>query len=169
MKKWKLVAPLCPTLSDPMDCSWPYRFSVLPYGILQVRVLECVVICFSRGSSLPRDWTQVSCIPGRFFTNWVTMEALLYSYIRTFGSVLQFTGGLLYFYTFFPCFILDTLAISPDSHICFTAQLIFTNSIQWIFQLRYCIFHVWNHKFGVLSFMSLLMNIVIKCFNILFF
>ena len=26
----------------------------------------------SRGSSWPRDWTQVSCITGRFFTIWTT-------------------------------------------------------------------------------------------------
>ena len=30
----------------------------------------------SRGSSQPRDWTQVSCIAGRFFTIWATREAL---------------------------------------------------------------------------------------------
>ena len=29
----------------------------------------------SRGSSQPKDWTQVSCIAGRFFTNWATREA----------------------------------------------------------------------------------------------
>ena len=31
---------------------------------------------FSRGSSQPRDRTQASCIAGRFFTSWVTREAL---------------------------------------------------------------------------------------------
>ena len=30
---------------------------------------------FSRGSSQPKDWTQVSCITGRFFTIWATKEA----------------------------------------------------------------------------------------------
>ena len=43
-----LVAQLCPTLCDPVDCSPPGP-SVL--GILQARILERVVICFSRGSS----------------------------------------------------------------------------------------------------------------------
>ena len=33
-------------------------------GILQVRILEWVVVPFSRGSSQPRDWTQISCIAG---------------------------------------------------------------------------------------------------------
>ena len=40
-------------------------------GILHARVLEWVIIPFSRGSSQPRDWTcisSVSCIASRFFT-----------------------------------------------------------------------------------------------------
>ena len=37
-------------------------------GISQVKILEWVVIPFSRGSSQPRDRTQVSSIVGRFFT-----------------------------------------------------------------------------------------------------
>ena len=45
------------------------------HGILQARVLEWVAISFCRGSSWPRDLTQVSCIAGRFFTIWATREA----------------------------------------------------------------------------------------------
>ena len=41
-------------------------------GILQARILEWVAIPFSRASSLPRDWTQISCIAGGFFTTWAT-------------------------------------------------------------------------------------------------
>jgi len=48
-----------------MDCS-PPGFSV--HGILQARILEWVAIPFSRGSSQPRDQTQVSHIAGGFFT-----------------------------------------------------------------------------------------------------
>ena len=33
----------------------------------QASILEWVAISFSRGSSQPRDWTQVSCVAGRFF------------------------------------------------------------------------------------------------------
>ena len=36
------------------------------HGILQARILEWVAFPFSRGSSKPRDWTQVSCIAGSF-------------------------------------------------------------------------------------------------------
>ena len=43
--------------------------------LLQARILEWVTFPFSRGSSQPRDLTQVSCTAGRFFTSWVTREA----------------------------------------------------------------------------------------------
>ena len=45
------------------------------HGILQAKILECVAIPFSRGSSQPRDWTWVSCTVGRFFAIWATGEA----------------------------------------------------------------------------------------------
>ena len=38
------------------------------HGILQARILEWVVISFSRGSSQHRDWTRVSHTVGRLFT-----------------------------------------------------------------------------------------------------
>ena len=49
--------------------------SLVVHGILQARILEWVAFPFSRGSSQPRDQTQVSCIVGRFFTVWATREA----------------------------------------------------------------------------------------------
>ena len=52
------------TLCNPMDGSLPGS-SV--HGILQARILEWVAILFSRGSSQPRDQTQVSCIAGTFY------------------------------------------------------------------------------------------------------
>ena len=67
-----LVAQLCLTLCDPMDCSLPGS-SV--HGILQARILEWVAISFSRGSSRPRDWTQVSRIAGRLFNLWAKLLA----------------------------------------------------------------------------------------------
>ena len=39
------------------------------------RSMEPVTFPFSRGSSQSRDWTQVSCIVGGFFTSWVLREA----------------------------------------------------------------------------------------------
>ena len=55
-----------------VDCS-PSGSSV--HGISQARILEWVAISFSRGSSQPRDRTQVSCTAGGFFTVWATREA----------------------------------------------------------------------------------------------
>ena len=79
---------------------WSESHSVMSHtvpGILQARILEWVAFPFSRGSSQPRDWTPrilewvaypffsgsswprnrttVSCIAGRFFTNWAIKEA----------------------------------------------------------------------------------------------
>ena len=87
----QLVAQLCPTLCDPMDCS-PPDSSV--HGISQARILEWVAIPFSRGSSQPRDWTQVSCIASRFFTLWATREApfkpLYKSYITGYKFLFRY-------------------------------------------------------------------------------
>ena len=52
-----LVAQSCLTLCDPMDCS-PADSSV--HGVLQTRILESVAMSSSRGSSQPRDRTNVS-------------------------------------------------------------------------------------------------------------
>ena len=38
------------------------------------RMLEWVAYPFSSGSSQPRNWIGVSCIAGRFFTNWAVKE-----------------------------------------------------------------------------------------------
>ena len=40
------------------------------------RKLEWVAYPFCRGSSQPRSQSRVSCIAGRFFTNWAIREAL---------------------------------------------------------------------------------------------
>ena len=69
--KWKWSHSVVSDSLWPMDCSPP---SSSIHGILQARILEWVVISFSRGSSRPRDRTQVSCIVGRRFNLWATRE-----------------------------------------------------------------------------------------------
>ena len=59
--KWSEVAQSCLTLCDPMDCSLP---GSTIRRIFQARILELVAISFSRRSSWPRDWTQVSHMVG---------------------------------------------------------------------------------------------------------
>ena len=58
--KWSRSVALC----NPMDCS--LQVSSI-HGIFQARVLEWVAISFSRGSSRPRDWTQISSFASRHF------------------------------------------------------------------------------------------------------
>ena len=70
------VAQSCLTLCNPMDCSLPGS-SV--HGIFEARVLEWPAISFSRGSSRPRDWTQVFHIVGRSVTIWATREVRNFS------------------------------------------------------------------------------------------
>ena len=62
------VTQLCPTFCNPMD------YTV--HGILQARILELVAFPFSRGSSQPRNRTQVSRTADGFFTSWATREVL---------------------------------------------------------------------------------------------
>ena len=50
-----------------MDCT--------VHGILQARILKWVAFPFSRGSSQPRDQTQVFHIAGKFFISWATRES----------------------------------------------------------------------------------------------
>ena len=63
-----------------MDCS-PPGSSV--HEILQARIQEWVSHPFSRESSQPGDWIQVSCIAGEFFTIWATRE----THVLQFSSV----------------------------------------------------------------------------------
>ena len=66
--KWKSLSRV--QLCNPMD------YTV--HGILQARILEWVAFPFSRGSSQPRDQTQVSHSACAFFTSWATREAQEY-------------------------------------------------------------------------------------------
>ena len=61
--------------------SWPTLCNSMDYTvrvILQARILEWIAFPFSRGSSQPRNQTQVSLIVGRFFTSWAKREAQEY-------------------------------------------------------------------------------------------
>ena len=74
------VAQPCPTLCDPMD------YTV--HGVLQARILEWVAFPFSRGSSQPRDQTQVSHTAGRFLTNWAIRKVqIIYNLFKIFIEI----------------------------------------------------------------------------------
>ena len=57
---------------DSMDCCPP---GSCVHGILQARILECVAISSSRGSSQPRDLFCISCIGWWILNHWATWEA----------------------------------------------------------------------------------------------
>ena len=59
---WKSLSRVW--LCDPMD------YTV--HGILQAKILDWVAAPFTRGSSQPRDQTQVSHVAGGFFTSSAT-------------------------------------------------------------------------------------------------
>ena len=97
-----LVNQSCLTLCDPMACS-PPGSSV--HGTLQARILEWVVIPFSRGSSWPRKKTQVSCIAGSHQGNLLIYPATpgwsclitnksLTSLVLTSGEIKNSSGWL---------------------------------------------------------------------------
>ena len=78
----RLVTQSCPTLCNPMDqptrllCPWDSpgeNTGVGCHALLQ-------------GIFPSRDWTRVSRIAGRFFTNWATREA---SFVRSSLIFLQ--------------------------------------------------------------------------------
>ena len=85
-----LVAQLHPILCDPMDCRLPGS-SV--HGILQARIVEGIAIPFSRGSSRPRDWTQVS-IAGRFFHIYVYEIYNIHIHRLTDTHTYKMTSGM---------------------------------------------------------------------------
>ena len=48
------------------------------------KILEWVAYPFSRGSSRPRDWTQVSCTAGGSFTSWGISHGYIYTLWNTY-------------------------------------------------------------------------------------
>ena len=91
-KKENEVTQSCPTLWDPMDCSPP---GSPIHGIFQARILEWVVISFSRRSFQPRDWAWVSRIVGRCFTIWATREGMMLKLkLQYFGHLIRRADSL---------------------------------------------------------------------------
>ena len=78
--KWKWSCLVASNFLRPRGL-YPPGSSI--HGILQAKILEWVAISFSRGSSWPRDWTQVSHIVGRRFNLWATGLVILLCAIHT--------------------------------------------------------------------------------------
>ena len=65
-REWVSETQLCPTLCNPMEYS-PWNSPGHNTGV--------GTVLFSKGSSQPRDHTQIFHIAGGFFTSWATREA----------------------------------------------------------------------------------------------
>ena len=108
------VAKLYLTLLQPQ----PAR--LLIHGISQARILEWVVISFSRGSSWPRDWTYVSCIGRQILYHWATWETPKYYFSSILIGIPVFTLAsfrvtLIHYKLYCVIFLLITLQWLPAS------------------------------------------------------
>ena len=113
----------CTCICDPMDCS-PPGFSV--HGVL----LEWVAISFSRGSSWPKDRTQVSCIAGRRFTLWATREAHTHNLLRKKNFLTLFLCIFLIFNFYFYFILLyNTVLVLP--YIDMNPPRVYMSSQSW--------------------------------------
>ena len=82
-----------PALCNPMDYS-PSGSSV--HGTSQARILEWVVIPFSRGSSQPRDRTllHISCIGRQILCGWATWEIFMVLHHFVQGTWIPMDFGI---------------------------------------------------------------------------
>ena len=71
--KWSESCSVVSDFVTTIDCT--------VHGVLQARILQWVAIPFSRGSSQPRDRTQVSHIAGGLFTSWAIREAVREAFV----------------------------------------------------------------------------------------
>ena len=94
-----LVPKPCSTLCNPMDCSPPGSSA---HGLSQLRTLDWVAICFSRGSSWPKNQAWISCnVPtelwgkiakkgSNYLLNGVdTCISQVWLFIKTWGTLLS--------------------------------------------------------------------------------
>ena len=151
------VSQSCLTLCDPMD----YTVN----GILQARILEWVAIPFFRGSSQPRDWTQVSCIAGGSITSWAIREAMdmnlgkLWKMVRDREVQYAAVHGVTKDRTLLGDWMMTTT--SYWSNLISNAIAVITFIVgyfMWMFnifqKLKKCDVHIKYHKLEILQYFS---------------
>ena len=145
------VAQSCPTLCDPTDCSPPSSFT---YGILQARILEWVAISFFRGSSQPRDRTQVSRIAGRRFNLWVTREAHMYV-IHLYPFIYWWPFRLL------PCpGYANSAAMNIGAHVSFWIMVRVRVRLIWFFASNW-----FRHLIGTWCYLTVVLTCILLLAN----
>ena len=87
-KELEIECRLCFSSLSPRESRSLVSDSLRPHGLYSAwnspgQNTGVGSLSLSRGSSRPKNWTGVSCIAGRFFTNWVGGKPLLslWSYI----------------------------------------------------------------------------------------
>ena len=131
------VSQSCLTLYDPMN------YTV--HEIVQAKILEWVAFPLSRGSSQPRDQTQLSCIASRFFTNWAIREA---QYLTC--SVLNRN---LVISCILKVFIQIILFIEPNGHVHSSLQIAFQRKKMYIVLKVQLLFRIrGKHKYQMQKF-----------------
>ena len=126
-------------LCDPID------YTV--HGILQATVLEWVAFPFSRGSSQPRNRTQVSCIAGEFFTSWATRKVTLPDWEQKKGHKRTVTEN-----QNSKCYLL-TLKCNYSNGVCLCIKKDSTISkiLASIWEMLICYYSYWLQKNGNIS------------------
>ena len=71
--KWKSLSHV-QLFATPWTVQWIYN-TVYNIQYIHYCILEWIAFPFSRGSYQPRGQTQISCIAGKFFSNWAIGEA----------------------------------------------------------------------------------------------
>ena len=85
MNQPRMCCVLC--LLAQFETLWTVaRQAPLSMGVPQAGILKWVATSPSRGSSKHRDWAQVSCFAGRFFTIWAAREAQPYVFMCVCGG-----------------------------------------------------------------------------------
>ena len=115
MDSLSLIQGIFPTQgSNPDLPHWEILYQLSHKG--SPRILEWVAYPFSRGSSQPRNRTEISCVAGGFYTSWAMREA---PYAHTLwglcGMILQFYFVFLSFYNQVEQFFICLLAIWRSS------------------------------------------------------
>ena len=105
-----------------------------------------------RGSSQPRDWTQVSLIPGRFFTVWATREfhTLWCLAVGESPHHYDYLGNKDHFFLQFFCIFLPPLlnifcfiSVLYCAHLCMKYSLNMSNFLEKILSLSLYVFSLY--------------------------
>ena len=110
-----LVTQSCPTLGNLMDCNLP---GSPVHGMLQARILEQAAIPFSRGSSGPKDQTQVFCISASLVTQMVKKSYYMIQQFHFWVFIWRKQKTVIQKDKCTPVFIVELFTIAKKQPVC---------------------------------------------------